>query len=1301
MTSQAHVSRDHYEEVRSGGQRRMKARVRRLIFAGVLLALLGGNTWIVRRQFPPIERQKHEAYDRGLDAFTSQDYELAAAQFSKYLELSPNTERVRYWLGLALQQLGREADAAAEFRRVLELNDMNDEVRMLLAEMDLAAQRFHEALAWVAAAQEHEPTPAGVFITLARVRNEVGDPRGAAAAYREAVKRDPTAYESYLWLADLTMSAAIISGSYEDRIAAGNLYAEAEGVCRLRLASLESRDVRLGLARSIAGQARVLQKRSLQEAVDELRTVAEQYPDDPEPTLILARFFSRTGNHPEALRQLGAAIKKWQTAAVYVALHDQHVEMGNENAALKSLEDAVAAHPDDSSLRIRLVGYLVRRGDLDRARQEADAAEALFGSDSQIQEARGDLAVEGRAVLDGASDESGKLLDDAINYFAAALNGKPNSPRLKKKVARELIARVARARDLTAEADTAADERRARTLVEEVLALNPRDTEALASSARLLASDGSYDVVVAQLRGALDAQDPETDSLRLLSYAGEQIGDFALAADAALRLVDILTRRGRADESQHDLTAASHEDWLNAVRLSLRAGKLDLSVRLALEGAGAYPAEPRFRWFRGRAQLLQGEFKPAIHDLEKAKRSFSADTAIRLLLADAYEKDRRVEEAEAEYRALLDTVGTDEIRTAWFGFLARTGRTDLAEDGLLALVRSRPTDPSVRLRVGDFYLSRDPPRVADARREYLEALRLSEGDPAPVLRIAELELGVARDDAAHYSAAEAAVQRFADAAADSPWVPYLRGKLALVGGRPDEAVPLLKTFVDALPASASGLFHYGRALRLSGEPGAAEAPLVKAAQLDPESMVIRLELSAVRYRMGVIAFQAGDFERATALFESANRGAGRESGGFLVAGAQANSGQLERSAKACRELLEREPQNMAAIHLLAAVMLRLGRPEHLDEAAVMYRRAMKIRPDDLFAQVGMGTVQFRRGQYAEALASFKTVYPRTQGNAGLAFGIAQCMSILGRAVEAVDFLEGESTAHPESSGLLHIKGDFLVHVRQYEDAVKSFLAAYALDPENHVAFLAAVAALMADQRSERAETLLREEIPRSKKPSLLHLALGDLMTRQRRLDEATAELQRGLALEPGHPQALSLLGALAEERGEREEARRLYREAVNAGAIEAEPRIRLAQMATRDGDRAAAIEMYSSALRYHPRHVLVLNNLAILVADDETQLEYALQLSGLAHGIEPDRPDIADTFGWLLFRANKVKDAARVLEAAARQLQLDPVVHYHAGAALARVGRETDAIVHLERALNSETKFEEREAAQSLLERLR
>lgn len=1285
------------------GRRRRSAGVpsrwRRRVFWTLLAGLVAGNVWLLRRQFPSQHTRMNEEYDRALHHMErDRDYVRAEKEFRNVLEIRDDPG-VRVLLGIALQAQGKSAEARAEYLAVLARSPGEDRARIGIAEIALAEQDYDEVFRQLAAAQAEDPTPVEAYLIRGSVLREVGDIDGALAEYRRAIVASPSSYEAHLAMGDLLTLRSFLTGDETARQSAAGSYREAEGLIKSRLVHADDRRQRMDLARSIAGQVRLFQERDLGEAVRQLRELAAADTTDPQPTLLLGQFLHETGNDVEARRALEDAATRWPGPVTAVILHEFYATVGEWDLAQKTLTDAIARDREDLSIRGRLVAYLFVQGKIDEAAAEVANAAAILPGDWRVHELHGDLARERvrAAVAAGRTEGVSQLVDESLAAYRKALEGRPRSPRLKKKLAGQLIEGVLAKG--TPGAEPTPDEQLARRLIEEVLRVNRTDAEALEWHAQLLLADGRSREAADALRPLADAPQPSISALRLLGVAASKIGDDGAAADAMLRVIEILAPRD--GNGRRDARRAGPADWCNAIHAASMAGRVDVAVRIAREAAEAWGESARVAAALGSAALAQGDAAGAIAALTAARARFPDDAPIRLLLASAYERAGRIDDAAKEFEAAATESGSDEARIRYLEFLVRAGRVEHAEQGFLSLIAADPSNAAARVRLGDFYLAARPPRRDAALREYEAARGLEPSDPAPLLRIADLRIADARTDPKAYADAEAAAAEFERRAPEDPHVLYLRGKLALVGGRNDEAAEALRAFVAARPERAAGHFFLGVALRTAGRLEDALEPLEKAARLSPGDATMRLDLAALHFDLGVKAFQRGDFEAARQLFARADAGGVENGAKLFVAGAAANAGNLDVSEAECRALLESDPKHRGARQLLATLLLRKGTKEALAEAYDLYRAILAAEPEDLMAALGIGTVKFFQGFPKEALADLLRVYPRTNGSADVALAICRCHAAAGDLKSAVEFLDAESAARPEHYGFPQLKGDFLVKLRQYEPAVEAYLEASRRAPKMAGPVLAAASALIQMNRMEDARKLLVERQPGSSEPALFSVALGDVLAHMDRLEEAQESLQRALVAIPGHGRALYLLGRIAERQSRPAEALKLYRAAAERGTADADCHARLAHLLAAERDFAGARDAWRAALRLAPRDPKFLNSFALILGREDDRLDEAIQHARIATAVAPERPEIADTLGWLLFRAGKYEEAANVLAPAAELLPRVPEVQFHAGMALLRSGRRPEARVHLDRALTISQTFEGSDTAKAELDRLR
>ena len=134
------------------------------------------------------------------------------------------------------------------------------------------------------------------------------------------------------------------------------------------------------------------------------------------------------------------------------------------------------------------------------------------------------------------------------------------------------------------------------------------------------------------------------------------------------------------------------------------------------------------------------------------------------------------------------------------------------------------------------------------------------------------------------------------------------------------------------------------------------------------------------------------------------------------------------------------------------------------------------------------------------------------------------------------------------------------------------------------------------------------------------------------------------------------------------------------------------------GDIGRATQEYETVLNSEPGSVLALNNLAWLY--HENRDPRALELAERAYNALPQRPEIMDTYGWLLVESGKVERGLKLLQPAAERAPDNADIAFHYAAALARAGDKFNAREILENLLSRATAFSEREAAEDLLKTL-
>jgi Flp pilus assembly protein TadD len=85
----------------------------------------------------------------------------------------------------------------------------------------------------------------------------------------------------------------------------------------------------------------------------------------------------------------------------------------------------------------------------------------------------------------------------------------------------------------------------------------------------------------------------------------------------------------------------------------------------------------------------------------------------------------------------------------------------------------------------------------------------------------------------------------------------------------------------------------------------------------------------------------------------------------------------------------------------------------------------------------------------------------------------------------------------------------------------------------------------------------------------------------------------------------------------------------------------------------------------------------------------------------PEDPNVSDTLGWILYKSGVYQRAVGLLRESAGKIPDQPVVQYHLGSALLKVGDKDGARTALTAAVNSPATFAGKDEARKALAQLR
>ena len=191
-----------------------------------------------------------------------------------------------------------------------------------------------------------------------------------------------------------------------------------------------------------------------------------------------------------------------------------------------------------------------------------------------------------------------------------------------------------------------------------------------------------------------------------------------------------------------------------------------------------------------------------------------------------------------------------------------------------------------------------------------------------------------------------------------------------------------------------------------------------------------------------------------------------------------SSGDLNDAAEKCRAILKSQPENLAALHLLAVVLsdaglygqaigffersLALGGPDsailynyghalqslgHLDQAARAYRHSVEAAPLRTDCWYNLGETELLRENPKGAIRAFEKVLELDPESTEVRINLGIALRKDGRSQDALELLQKIVTADPKNAAAQNNLGIVLTELDQGEGAKRAFQTTLAVAPD--------------------------------------------------------------------------------------------------------------------------------------------------------------------------------------------------------------------------------------------------------------
>jgi putative PEP-CTERM system TPR-repeat lipoprotein len=707
---------------------------------------------------------------------------------------------------------------------------------------------------------------------------------------------------------------------------------------------------------------------------------------------------------------------------------------------------------------------------------------------------------------------------------------------------------------------------------------------------------------------------------------------------------------------------------------------------------------------RAEAAIAEGRFRSAMIDLQNYIREHPEEARPRALLALVLAELSDMGRAQVEVRKAKDLGAPRELTIVpECRVLVGTGKLDQALEectfdgaspelnGTLTAIRG-----SAQYQLG---------RYADARGSFERALALNPNDLNALLGAAE-----ATKRAGDLTAAREIYDRAPEGLRRQPGYWRGLGYLEQSSGHPDRAEKAYQAAIglydpkddsDELLATLGLLTE--TQIRLGRKPEAA-ATADRMLKLAPDS-------SGAKYYAGLAAEAQGNLEQARTLYEEAALNRGWLQPRIALARANFQLGKYNQAESILKDVLNQDPDNQVAMQMRDLVRSRLQSPaEALRQLEPQLESSpddvdLALRATQL--SLRSGDTNAARSYMQQAEAAARTPEEKTKVAAGyVAIGdydraVALLESIPGPGEAtrfrkevltivallrkgdrdaAIDRAEGLLAGEPDeqtrsvAAAIFAQAGDYrrareqytqLLAARPDDTATQLRLADVEIrageldaaagqlqsvlqrDARNEQATLTMARVAMLRRDSGEAERWARKA--RGEHPQSLgaQLAFAQQMLANRKLDDAKDGAEAAVRLAPTDPQALTMLGAVQNARGELSASTATFRRIVEKSPRVVSYRLNLSRALLREGKGKEALQVIDQALQAEPRNPQLLGA-AVMFALQGGDVERAAGYSARLSQLDPEPPVAVRLEARVAIAQKRYGDAVELLDRAAQ-----------------------------------------------------
>lgn len=368
-------------------------------------------------------------------------------------------------------------------------------------------------------------------------------------------------------------------------------------------------------------------------------------------------------------------------------------------------------------------------------------------------------------------------------------------------------------------------------------------------------------------------------------------------------------------------------------------------------------------------------------------------------------------------------------------------------------------------------------------------------------------------------------------------------------------------------------------------------------------------------------------------------------------------GRYKEGEETIRVLLNKDPESYFALLYLARLAVQSA---DYDSATSFYEKLLLLHwSPELVYEVA--DFYGKREQYKRVEQLYASILKEDPENEQAALGRVHALLLTGQEKEALEELARIRTFTQKITNIDLITSRVLIRMKKFDKANTLLEKILAREESSAARYMLAVIRYEANKK-EAALAHLRKITPSDEEFDDTISLQSRILNELKRAPEAISSLQK-LINNPNRrqPHYYSLLAGLYVSQNQLAAAHDILKKSIELYSDDVSLLFAYGLLLEQEKRQDEAIAAMEKVLSLQSDHVEALNYLGYTWADNNVNLEKALEYIAKANSLKPDNGFIVDSLGWVYFRLGDLEKAGTELERAIALEPGDANIHDHLG----------------------------------------